>query len=129
MALFSARRRRTAEAQHGEQTMGLVEQFSSMCQSVLAAVNFMGQSHHVVLVGEPVQVVLVPEEYGGLHRVLAGHSIGLVHDRLVTYPLGKSLVVGPAGQLDQSAAPVLPTVPAGLPPVAHPVGVDSIRNL
>jgi hypothetical protein len=26
--------------QHGEQTMGLVEQFSSMCESVLAAVNF-----------------------------------------------------------------------------------------
>lgn len=36
----SGARGRTAKTQHGEQTVGLVEQFSSMCESVLAAVNF-----------------------------------------------------------------------------------------
>src|SRR5215208_3528017 len=66
--------RGTSKIEHGEQTIRLVEQFPAVGQAVFTAIDFPGQCHDVVLVGELVQAVLVPEEYGGMDGVLAGHE-------------------------------------------------------
>src|SRR5688572_8958055 len=56
--------------EHAEQTIGLVQEFPAMCQTVCPTTDSGSQCDNVVLVRKSIQIVCDPEEHGGLYGVV-----------------------------------------------------------